>query len=208
VSKSAVVSWVQRLFVVTQRIDWLAPLAIRLYLAPIFWMAGYNKWVAFDSTVEWFGNADWGLGLPFPTLLAALATGTELLGAVLLLIGLGARLISIPLMVTMVVAMVTVHWHNGWLAIAESTGLFATERTQGAIERLDRAKELLKEHGNYAWLTENGSLAIINNGVEFAVTYLIFLLALFFLGAGRWVSIDYWIASRWRDPPLRSAVAS
>jgi putative oxidoreductase len=208
VSKFAVVSWVQRFFVVTQRIDWLAPLAIRLYLAPIFWMAGYNKWVAFDSTVEWFGNADWGLGLPFPTLLAALATGTELLGAVLLLIGLGARLISIPLMVTMVVAMVTVHWHNGWLAIAESTGLFATERTQGAIERLDRAKELLKEHGNYAWLTENGSLAIINNGVEFAVTYLIFLLALFFLGAGRWVSIDYWIASRWRDPPLRSAVAS
>jgi putative oxidoreductase len=208
VSKFAVVSWVQRFFVVTQRIDWLAPLAIRLYLAPIFWMAGYNKWVAFDSTVEWFGNADWGLGLPFPTLLAALATGTELLGAVLLLIGLGARLISIPLMMTMVVAIVTVHWHNGWLAIAEGTGLFATERTQGAIERLDRAKELLKEHGNYAWLTENGSLAIINNGVEFAVTYLIFLLALFFLGAGRWVSIDYWIASRWRDPPLRSAVAS
>jgi uncharacterized membrane protein YphA (DoxX/SURF4 family) len=101
-------------------------------------------------------------------------------------------------MVTMVVAAVSVHWQNGWLAIAEGSGLFATERTQGAIERLDRAKDILQEHANYSWITENGSLVMLNNGIEFAATYFIMLLALFFIGAGKYFSVDYWIARTWR----------
>ena len=67
------------------------------------------------------------------------------------------------------------------------------QRTIGATERLDEAKSILKEHGNYEWLTENGSFVVLNNGIEFAATYFIMLLALFFLGAGRFVSLDYWI---------------
>jgi len=50
----------------------------------------------------------------------------------------------------MIVAAVTVHLPNGWLAIAEGGGLFATERTMGAIQRLDRAKEILQENANYS----------------------------------------------------------
>lgn len=180
----------------TRAADWLAPLLLRLYLAPIFWMAGYNKLMAFESTVDWFGNAEWGLGLPFPTVMAALATASELGGGVLLLLGFGVRWVSVPLMATMIVAMTTVHWHNGWLAIAEGMGPFATERTQAAVERLDKAKEILMQHGDYDWLTEYGSLAILNNGVEFAVTYFVMLLVLFFVGGGRYVSLDDWIARR------------
>ena len=146
--------------------------------------------------MEWFGDKDWGLGLPFPALLAALATAAELGGAVLLLLGLGVRWISIPLMATMVVAMVSVHWHNGWLAIAEGMGPFATERTAAAVERLAKAKEILMQHGDYEWLTEYGSLAILNNGIEFAVTYFVMLLVLFFVGGGRYVSADYWLGRR------------
>lgn len=178
----------------TRAMDFLAPLAIRLYLAPVFWMAGTKKFASFDNTVEWFGNPDWGLGLPFPTLMVLLAATAETLGAILLLLGLFTRWISIPLMITMVVAAVTVHWHNGWLAIAEGAdSLFATERTIGAIERLDRAKAILQEHGNYDWLAQNGSLVILNNGIEFAVTYCIMLLTLYFIGAGRWFSLDHWL---------------
>lgn len=180
----------------TRAADWLAPLLLRLYLAPIFWMAGVNKYRAFSSTVEWFGDKNWGLGLPFPTLMASLATATELAGAVLLLFGVGVRWVSIPLMATMVVAMTTVHWHNGWLAIAEGMGPFATERTSAAVERLAAAKEILMQHGDYEWLTEYGSLAILNNGLEFAVTYFVMLLVLFFIGGGRYVSADYWLAQR------------
>ncbi|MBE0509846.1 MAG: DoxX family protein [Chromatiales bacterium] len=181
----------------TRRLDFLAPLLLRLYLAPIFWMAGTNKLSHMESTIEWFGNPDWGLGLPFPTLMAYLAALTEAGGAILLVTGLAVRWISIPLMVTMVVAAVTVHLQNGWLAIAEGSGsLFANERTIGAVERLDRAKEILREHGNYDWLTQNGSFVVLNNGIEFAVTYFVMLLALFFIGAGRYLSADYWVARR------------
>jgi uncharacterized membrane protein YphA (DoxX/SURF4 family) len=176
----------------TKAADFIGPLALRLYLVPIFWMAGSKKLASMDSTIEWFGNPDWGLGLPFPELMAWLATLTEVGGAILLLIGLAVRWISIPLMMTMLVAIFTVHWQNGWLAIAEGSGIFATEHSIAATERLNVAKEILQEHGNYDWLTEHGSFVVLNNGIEFAVTYLIMLLILFFYGAGRYVSMDYW----------------
>ena len=171
----------------TCTLDFLAPLAMRLYLVPVFWMAANTKWnpldesSTLDATIQWFGNPDWGLGLPYPELMAYMAWGAEYFGAILLLIGLAVRWVSIPLMITMIVAIFAVHWDNGWLAIAEPSA------------QLDAAKSLLKEHGNYEWLTEKGNFVILNNGIEFATTYLIMLLALFFTGAGKYFSIDYWL---------------
>ncbi len=187
------ISWCDK----SKIVDFLAPLLLRLYLVPILWMAGTKKFTNFSSTVDWFGNEEWGLGLPLPFLLVFLVALTETLGAIFLLFGFAVRLISIPLMVTMFVAGFTVHLKNGWLAIAEGGGLFANERTAGAIERLDKAKEILQQNGNYEWLTENGSLVILNNGIEFAVTYFIMLLVLFFYGAGNYISADYWLKRKY-----------
>lgn len=181
----------------TRCADFLAPLALRLYLAPIFWMAGTKKFANFTSTAEWFGNSDWGLGLPAPYLLTFLVALIEVLGALFLLFGFGVRIMSIPLIIVMIVAAFTVHWQNGWLAIATGSGIFATDRTVGAIERLDKAKQILQEYGNYEWLTEKGGFVVLNNGIEFAATYSIMLLVLFFLGSGRYVSADYWLAKKY-----------
>jgi len=174
----------------TRAVDFLAPLALRLYLVPVLWMAGTMKFKGWEGTVAWFGNPDWGLGLPAPELMAFLAAASEAGGAVLLLLGLAVRWISIPLMVTMVVAAVTVHWQHGWAAIAE---------TAESGQRLSAAKSILQEHGNYGWLTETGEFVVLNNGIEFAATYFIMLLALFFIGGGRYLSVDYWIARKWRS---------
>lgn len=194
-----IMNWAQDLLDrVISAIGFIGPLLLRLYLVPIFWIAGTKKINSIDGTIEWFGNPDWGLGLPFPAFLAWAASLTEAGGAVLLFLGLATRWISIPLMATMIVAMVTVHLQYGWLAIAEGTGFFATERTAGAIERLDSAKDILKEHGNYGWLTENGHIVILNNGIEFAATYFIMLLALLIIGGGKYVSVDYWLAKQYR----------
>jgi len=171
----------------------LASLALRLYLTPIFWMAGMSKLNAFDSTVDWFGNSDWGLGLPFPFLMAVLATAAELVGAVLLALGLFTRLISIPLIITMLVAILSVHWDNGWQAIADANAPFANAQVLAAPEKLERARDILQAHGNYEWLTASGKFVILNNGIEFAVTYLIMLLALIGLGGGKYHSLDYWL---------------
>jgi putative oxidoreductase len=192
----AILQRLQALLNSTRAVDWLGPLALRLYLVPVFWMAGTTKLSGWEDTVAWFGNPDWGLGLPFPFLLATLAVWTEILGAVSLLLGVGVRWFCLPMMFTMIIAAVTVHLQYGWLAIASGSGVFATERSIDAIEKLSRAKSILREHGNYEWLTESGNLVILNNGIEFAATYFIMLLALFFIGGGRYVSIDYWIAQR------------
>ncbi len=179
-------------------LDFIAPLLLRLYLVPIFWMAGTKKFADMESTIAWFGNSEWGLGMPLPGLMAYLATLTEIIGAIFLFFGISVRWISIPLMFTMLIAAVSVHWQNGWLAIAEGSGMFATERTMGAIERLDQAKSILQDNANYSWLTENGSLVILNNGIEFAATYFIMLLALVYLGAGK-LSVDHLLYKRFMN---------
>lgn len=173
--------------------DGIAALALRLYLVPIFWMAGTNKLMHFQDIVEWFGNMDWGLGLPFPTVMATLATLTELAGAILLAIGFLTRFISIPLIITMIVAIVTVHLPNGWQAIADPNAPFANAQVLASAEKLEKAREILENYGNYDWLTSSGSFVVLNNGIEFATTYFIMLLALLVLGGGRYLSLDYWI---------------
>jgi len=186
------------LFHYLKHIDGFASLALRLYLVPIFWMAGLHKYQSFADTVDWFGNVDYGLGLPFPWVMAFLATSTELVGAVLLALGFATRWISIPLMITMIVAAVTVHLPNGWQAIADPNGSFANANVIESAEKLAKAREILGEHGNYDWLTSSGNFVVLNNGIEFAVTYFIMLLSLFFMGAGRYVSIDYWLARKFK----------
>ncbi|MDD9863815.1 MAG: DoxX family protein [Gammaproteobacteria bacterium] len=169
--------------------DGLGLLLMRIYLFFPFWMGGTRKLSSPEHVIAWF---DQGLGLPFPTLMFWLAALTEAVGAVLLLFGFATRWISIPLMITMLVAAFAVHWEDGWYAIAQSS-------SEEIGVRLDRAKDILQEHGDYEWLTEYGNFAILGNGIEFAATYFIMLLVLFFAGGGRFLSADYWIARKFRD---------
>ncbi len=87
-------------------------LLARLAVAYGFYEPAVKKWQDIDSIATWFGS----MGIPFPTLNAYMAATTEALGVVLLVLGLFTRLISIPLMVVMVVAIVTVHLVHGFSA--------------------------------------------------------------------------------------------
>lgn len=182
--------------------DGLPLLLLRLYLAPVMVQAGWNKASNFEDIVSWFGNDDYGLGLPLPFVMALLATAAELIGGVFLLFGALTRLVSLPLMVTMIVAMVSVHAENGWLAIADASSWLAdgtillNESVMDAPEKLNAAKSLLQEHGHYDWLTSSGNFVVLNNGIEFAATYFVMLLVLFFYGGGRYVSIDHFVSKR------------
>ena len=205
--------------------DGIPALLLRLYLAPVFIMAGFSKTqllnedvtgfsaiMADPNIIAWFGNSDWGLGLPFPALLANLVILVEFFGGWLLLIGALTRLISIPLMFTMIVAATSVHADNGWFAITPtnrdiSAAKVATwvgiDSAQASLEnsketatRLEQMREILAENGNTEWLYEKGNIVVLNNGIEFSTTYFIMLLALFFIGAGRFTSVDYFIARR------------
>jgi putative oxidoreductase len=85
---------------------------MRLVLAWGFWNPAIMKWKNIDGIADWFGQ----MGYPLPTLNAYMAATTELAGVVLLFLGIGTRLISIPLMVVMLVAIFTVHLANGFEA--------------------------------------------------------------------------------------------
>jgi putative oxidoreductase len=85
-------------------------LAVRLILAYGFYNPAIMKWQNIGSITEWFAS----MGIPLPGLNAYLAASTEMAGVVLLTLGLVSRIISIPLIVVMIVAIVTVHIGNGF----------------------------------------------------------------------------------------------
>lgn len=87
-------------------------LLIRLTLAYGFYTPAMNKWSDIDSVAGWFESMNY----PLPTLNAYMAASTEIIGVVLLAIGFASRIISIPLIIIMLVAIITVHGGNGFEA--------------------------------------------------------------------------------------------
>ncbi|MEJ6583384.1 MAG: DoxX family protein [Crocinitomicaceae bacterium] len=88
-------------------------LIFRAVLVYGFFSPALYKISDFAGTASWFES----LGMPLPSLNAYLAGITEFAGVILLTLGLGTRLISFPLIITMIVAIFTVHIGNGFPAI-------------------------------------------------------------------------------------------
>lgn len=78
-------------------------LIIRLYWGWQFFLTGKGKLLNLDRTAAFFAN----LHIPMPKLNAVLAGSTECFGGLLLLLGLGSRIITVPLIFTMIIAYLT-----------------------------------------------------------------------------------------------------
>ncbi|MBU0655183.1 MAG: DoxX family protein [Gammaproteobacteria bacterium] len=160
--------------------DFLAPLAIRLFLAPMFWISGVQHlglfsssdfvawnpltWLnteAFQQSVAAMGEVSF-LGLGAETWVILLGT-IEIVAAILLVLGFAVRWVVLALMFIVVV--------QGLLLMGE--GGF-----------LNTMAQLVMTHG-YSDMT--------NNLVEVKLVYFVLLLALFFMGAGRWFSLDWYV---------------
>lgn len=87
-------------------------LLARLVIAYGFYEPAINKWNNIENTAAWFE----GMGIPFPLLNVYITAGLESLGVLLLALGLFTRVISVPLIGIMVVAILTVHLGNGFSA--------------------------------------------------------------------------------------------
>ena len=84
----------------------------RITVAYGFYNPAMMKWNDINSVAAWFET----LGIPMPLLNAYMAATTEIVGVVLLALGLFTRAISIPLIVVMIVAIFTVHISHGFEA--------------------------------------------------------------------------------------------
>ena len=82
----------------------------RVALAYGFYEPALTKWTNFDTTTQWFSS----LGIPFAPFMTLLTASIELMGVVMLLLGLFTRLITIPLIIIMIMAILTVHLSNGF----------------------------------------------------------------------------------------------
>ncbi len=139
-------------------------LFLRLILAYTFFAPAMLKWADIGAVAEWFEY----MGIPFPTLNAYMAAGTEIVGVVLLTLGLLTRFISIPLIVIMFVAIATVHGENGFAFVNEAVS-FTDAYVNG---------ELVK-----------GTIIQLQNGYELVIYYTLMLFVLVGQGAGRF-SLD------------------
>ncbi len=97
---------------ITDKGQSIALLGLRLVLAYGFYETAKIKWQDIGSVADWFES----IGIIAPKFNAYLAATTEMAGVFLLTLGLGVRFISIPLIITMVVAIKTAHWANGFAA--------------------------------------------------------------------------------------------
>ncbi len=104
--------------------DYVWPLALRLIMAWEFWESGVTKlrgenWFA---DIPWSG---WQKGFPFPfdeipvSLNWILATWSELVFAMMLLLGLFTRFAAVSLIVVTVVATAAVHWPAEWSSLTD-----------------------------------------------------------------------------------------
>jgi len=88
----------------------IAILFARLVVAYGFYRPASMKWADLDATAIWFTK----LNIPFAYFSTLLTASIETMGIALLSLGLFTRFISIPLMVILTVAIMTVHINNGF----------------------------------------------------------------------------------------------
>ncbi len=178
-------------------LDFLPPLLLRLFLAPLLYVSGSQKlgmftgeyskwnplsWVNVDNPIHQATSA--GLAkVPFigDSLSSFLTTSIgwiEIVGAFLLLIGLAVRWISLPLLA--LVALTAIVALNGQDIVATF-------------------KEMLMTHGYTDMSSSSFSKAVI---------YFLMLLTLFFMGAGRFFSVDWFLHRRLHKKIITKSTAS
>lgn len=84
--------------------EWLATLMVRLFVGYFFFETGWAKLHNLDAFTARF--MQWGI--PHPAFNAALSAYTECFGGALTMAGFATRLVSIPMMINMAVAIITV----------------------------------------------------------------------------------------------------
>ncbi len=85
---------------------------IRIVTDLTFFMHGYQKLTEFG--VAGFAGFLTQLGIPRASVAAVVVIAVELLGGLALMLGLGTRLVAVPLAIDMLVALLTVHLPAGF----------------------------------------------------------------------------------------------
>lgn len=100
-------TWPARIDAALRRLteaQWVPQLLVRLFVGYFFLESGWGKIHSLDAFTDRFA----GWGIPAPAFNAALSGWTEFLGGLLIVLGVCTRLVSIPLFINMLVAVLAV----------------------------------------------------------------------------------------------------
>ncbi|HKA90313.1 MAG TPA: DoxX family protein [Haliangiales bacterium] len=92
----------------SKRLAWAPPTLARVAMGVAFILTGWGKLHGLEQVTSYFTD----LGIPLPGLMAPFVATVELVGGILLLVGLGTRVAAVMLATTMVVALITAKWKN------------------------------------------------------------------------------------------------
>lgn len=92
-------------------------LFLRITIGWRFYLSGSGKLKNFEGTEKFFAD----LHIPAPGFHAGLVGYTEMIGGLLLIAGLGTRLASVPLIISMIVAYLTAHREDGFNSLYDFT---------------------------------------------------------------------------------------
>ena len=93
----------QKALTSSKPIQFVGPLLARITIGAVFVSSGWGKLHNLERVTEFFGD----LGIPAPAFNAVFVSYTELVCGALVLFGLATRLAALPLIGTMVVAIIT-----------------------------------------------------------------------------------------------------
>jgi len=104
----------------TSKFDWLPGLISRLTIGGIFIQTGWGKLTHLDKVIQFFSS----LGIPAPRIQAPFVAAVEFGCGTLVLLGLFTRVAAIPLIGTMIVAIITVKFkevqeYSDFLSLSE-----------------------------------------------------------------------------------------
>lgn len=88
---------------ILHKFEWLGPLAVRVTLGIVFVTTGWGKLHGLDDVTQYFAS----LGIPAPHAQAVLVSLIELVGGLMLVLGLGTRIAATLLVGVMAVAIWT-----------------------------------------------------------------------------------------------------
>lgn len=90
-SATGIAGWIRCAIAYLEKIPlWIPEIFLRCGIALVFWRSGQTKLQSWDTTIMLFEN-EYPVPILPPTLSAYIATGVEIAGPIMLLVGLGAR---------------------------------------------------------------------------------------------------------------------
>lgn len=98
-------------------------LFIRIVFGWQFLQTGIGHFTHMEKTVAFFTD----LGIPAPSLTAHFTSGLETVGGILLILGLGSRIISVPLLINMIVAFLTAEREKFMAFFSDSNSFFGAD---------------------------------------------------------------------------------